>query len=149
MCVLRFECFYISERSNVVILSFSREENITDIFFDTLRRKQKHRKELHAYVTYSDSLLFFIKGIFLVSINIELLFSVLFFFFMILLNILNLLWSDFGYKILKFCFGFRFVLILPPAGHYGLKWTGHMMTRFGQSDCSISKTRNPSDNKSQ
>lgn len=39
----------------------------------------------------------------------------------------------------------RFVLALPLAGHYGLKWPGHV-TCFGQSDWSMSKTRNPSDN---
>ena len=37
------------------------------------------------------------------------------------------------------------LIFLPLAGgHYGLKWTVHV-TRFGQSDCSISKTCNPSD----
>ena len=54
-CLLRFECFYISERSNVVILPFSREENIVDIFFHTHTKKAKTQKRgsMHLLL-YSD-----------------------------------------------------------------------------------------------
>ena len=44
MCFLRFECFYIPKRSNVVILPFLRRENIVDIFFDTHTKKAKTQK---------------------------------------------------------------------------------------------------------
>ena len=78
-CVLRFECFYISERSNVVILPFSREENIVDIFFDTHTKKAKTQKRSSMHLLlYSDSLLFFIIGIFLVSIIYSLFCFILF-----------------------------------------------------------------------
>ena len=69
-----------------------------------------------------------------------------FFTFLVLLNIELIIMLWFWLKILELCFEFRLVLIVLLAGHYGLKWIGHVMC-FGQSDCSASKTRNPSDNK--
>ena len=110
-CVLHFECFYISERSNAVILPFSREENIVDIFFTHTYEESKTQKRSSMHlVLYSDSLLFYIIGIFLVNIIIVcfvliLFYSVLSFLFSgIIKLILNLLLCyDFGCEILKLC----------------------------------------------